>query len=135
MCCKHALPALRASRGAIVNIASTRAHQSEPGTAPYAAAKGGLIALTHALAIGEGPAVRANAISPGWIATDNWRKPSARRRPKLSRRDHAQHPVGRVGEPPDIAGLAVYLLSAQAGFITGQEFVVDGGMTRKMQYV
>ena len=134
LCCKHALPALRDARGAIVNVASTRAVQSEPHTEPYAAAKGGLVALTHALAISEGPLVRVNAISPGWIATDAWRKPARRRQPKLSSEDHGQHPVGRVGEPQDIANLAVYLLSAAAGFVTGQAIVVDGGMTRKMQY-
>ena len=134
LCTRSALPALRAAGGAIVNIASTRAEQSEPHTEPYAAAKGGLVALTHALAISEGPAVRVNAISPGWIATDAWRKPSARRAPKLSRRDHTQHPVGRVGVPQDIASLAVFLLGPHAGFVTGQNFVVDGGMSRKMQY-
>ena len=79
--------------------------------------------------------MRVNAISPGWIATDAWRKPVARRAPKLSRRDHAQHPSGRVGEPGDIGALAVHLLSPTAGFITGQNIVVDGGMGRKMQYV
>ena len=89
----------------------------------------------HALAISEGPRVRVNCISPGWIATDAWRKPAARRTPKLSKADHAQHPAGRVGTPEDIGALAVYLLSAQAGFITGQHFTVDGGMTVKMQYV
>ncbi|MFC6841577.1 SDR family oxidoreductase [Xanthomonas theicola] len=137
LCSKHALPALRdsAGGGAIVNIASTRARQSEPDSEAYAAAKGGLLAFTHALAISAGPAVRVNCISPGWIATDAWRKSSARRKPALSRQDHAQHPAGRVGTPQDIGALAVYLLSADAGFVTGQDFVVDGGMTRKMQYV
>lgn len=135
LCSKHALPALRAHGGAIVNIASSRVHQSEAHTEPYAAAKGGLAALTHALAVSEGPSVRVNAISPGWIATEAWRKPVARRAPKLSRRDHAQHPSGRVGEPGDIGALAVHLLSSTAGFITGQNIVVDGGMGRKMQYV
>lgn len=134
LCSRAALPALRAAGGAIVNIASTRARQSEPHTEPYAAAKGALIAFTHALAISEGPAIRVNAISPGWIATEAWRKPSARRRPKLSRRDHAQHPVGRVGMPEDIASLAVFLLGPHAGFITGQDFVADGGMSRRMHY-
>lgn len=134
LCTRAALPALRTARGAIVNIASTRALQSEPHTEPYAAAKGALVALTHALAISEGPHVRVNAICPGWIATDAWRKPAARRAPKFSRRDHAQHPAGRVGTPEDIAALAVYLLGPQAGFVTGQAFVVDGGMTRAMRY-
>jgi len=134
LCCRYALPALRTSSGSVVNIASTRALQSEPHTEPYAAAKGGLVAFTHALAVSEGPRVRANAISPGWVPTDAWRKPTARRRARLSRADHQQHPAGRAGEPEDIGGLAVYLLSTQAGFITGQNFVVDGGMTRSMLY-
>lgn len=134
LCSKYALPALRQAGGTIVNIASSRAHQSEPHTEAYAAAKGGLVALTHALAISEGPAVRVNCISPGWVATDAWRKPAARRAPKLSARDHAQHPAGRVGTPEDIGALAVFLLGHASGFITGQEFIADGGMTRKMQY-
>jgi NAD(P)-dependent dehydrogenase (short-subunit alcohol dehydrogenase family) len=134
LCSKHALPALAEAGGAIVNIASTRALQSEPHTEAYAAAKGGLLAFTHALAISAGPGVRVNAISPGWISTEAWQKPIARRKSALSRKDHAQHPAGRVGTPEDIARLAVYLLSAQAGFVTGQDFVVDGGMARKMQY-
>ncbi|MEN5061975.1 SDR family oxidoreductase [Luteimonas sp. TWI1416] len=134
LCCKYALPALRERHGAIVTIASSRVLQSEPHTEPYAAAKGGLVALTHAMAISEGPRVRANAIGPGWIATEAWRRPASRRRPALSRRDHAQHPAGRVGTPEDIAALAVYLLSPASGFVTGQHIVVDGGMTRKMQY-
>ncbi|MEQ7416747.1 SDR family oxidoreductase [Xanthomonas campestris pv. campestris] len=138
LCSKHALPALAkaADGGAIVNIASTRAWQSEPHSEAYAAAKGGLVAMTHALALSEGPQVRVNSISPGWITTDAWRAPARRRAPKLSRRDHAQHPVGRVGTPEDIAQLAVYLLAPQlSGFVTGQDFIVDGGMSRKMQYV
>jgi NAD(P)-dependent dehydrogenase (short-subunit alcohol dehydrogenase family) len=135
LCSKHALPSLVAAGGAIVNIASTRALQSEPDTEAYAASKGGLVALTHAMAVSAGPAVRVNAILPGWIATDAWKNPQARRQPKLSRRDHAQHPAGRVGTPEDIGALAVYLLSADSGFVTGQHFVVDGGMTIKMQYV
>ncbi|NID15627.1 SDR family oxidoreductase [Luteibacter yeojuensis] len=134
LCCKHALPALRESNGAIVNISSSRAHQSEPDTEAYAASKGGIVAFTHALAISAGP-VRVNAINPGWIVVDEWRKPSARRKPKLSAADHAQHPVGRVGLPPDIGALAVFLLSSQAGFITGENITMDGGMTRRMHYV
>ena len=135
LCSKHALPALREAGGAIVNIASSRVLQSEPHTEPYASAKGGIVGFTHALAISEGPAVRVNAISPGWIVTDDWRKPSARRVPKLSNRDHAQHPAGRAGVPGDIGALAVHLLSDAGAFITGQNIVVDGGMARKMQYV
>jgi NAD(P)-dependent dehydrogenase (short-subunit alcohol dehydrogenase family) len=134
LCSKHALPALKAAGGAIINIASTRALQSEPDTEAYAAAKGGLVALTHAMAISAGPQVRVNAILPGWIATDAWKKPSRRRAPKLGKLDHAQHPAGRVGTPEDIGALAVYLLSDAAGFVTGQQFVIDGGMTVKMQY-
>ncbi|HET6554408.1 MAG TPA: SDR family oxidoreductase [Dyella sp.] len=134
LCCKHAMTDLQKRRGGIVNIASTRALQSEPDTEAYAASKGGLVALTHALAVSAGPHVRTNAILPGWIATDAWRRPDQRAMPKLSRRDHAQHPAGRVGAPEDIGALAVYLLSPQSGFVTGQCFVVDGGMTIKMQY-
>lgn len=121
---KHAAPHLRRARGAIVNIASTRALQSEPDTEAYAAAKAGLVGLTHALAISLGPEVRVNCISPGWIAHQPVRK-----------EDHAQHPVGRVGRDADVAELVAYLLSDAAGFITGQNLVVDGGMTRKMIYV
>lgn len=134
LCSKHALPALRDAGGAIVNIASSRVLQSEPHTEAYASAKGGIVGFTHALAISEGPAVRVNAISPGWIVTDDWRKPSARRAPELSKRDHSQHPAGRAGVPGDIGALAVFLLSDAAAFVTGQNLVVDGGMTRRMQY-
>jgi len=132
---KHAVRHLRKARGAIVNIASTRALQSEAGTEPYAATKGAIVALTHALAISLGPAVRVNCISPGWIATDELAPRDQRRVPKLSQKDHAQHPVGRVGMPDDIAGLCAWLLSDEAGFVTGQNHVSDGGMTRKMIYV
>jgi NAD(P)-dependent dehydrogenase (short-subunit alcohol dehydrogenase family) len=134
LCSKHALPLLRKSKGAIVNIASSRAHQSEPDTEAYAASKGGIIALTHALAVSAGP-VRVNAINPGWIVVDDWKKPSQRSAPHLSAADHGQHLVGRAGVPQDIAALALFLLSSQAGFITGENFTVDGGMSRKMQYV
>jgi NAD(P)-dependent dehydrogenase (short-subunit alcohol dehydrogenase family) len=134
LCSKHALPALAEAGGAIVNIASTRALQSEPDTEAYAASKGGMLAFTHALAVSAGPSVRVNAILPGWIAVDAWKKPGERHVPRLSRRDHAQHPVGRVGTPQDIGTLAVYLLSPLSAFVTGQHFVADGGMTVKMQY-
>ncbi len=131
---KHAAPALRRAGGAVVNIASTRALMSEPHTEAYAASKGGLVALTHALAMSLAPEVRVNCISPGWIAVEDWRKPSARREPDLRPLDHAQHPAGRVGRPPDVAALAGFLLSDEAAFITGQNYVIDGGMTRKMIY-
>ncbi|VXB23730.1 putative enzyme [Luteimonas sp. 9C] len=135
LCSKHALPALRDAHGAIVNIASSRALQSEPHTEAYASAKGGVVGFTHALAISEGPRVRVNAISPGWIVTDDWRKPTARRAPALSKRDHVQHPAGRAGVPDDIGALAVHLLSDASAFMTGQNIVVDGGMSRVMHYV
>jgi len=108
--------------------------QSEPNTEAYAASKGGLVALTHALAISLGPQVRVNCVSPGWIDVSAWKKRGRRRPARLSRRDHAQHPVGRVGRPEDIGELAAFLLSDAAGFITGQNFVCDGGMTKKMIY-
>jgi NAD(P)-dependent dehydrogenase (short-subunit alcohol dehydrogenase family) len=131
---KHAIPHLRATRGAIVNIASTRALQSEPHTEAYAASKGGLLALTHALAVSLGPDIRVNCVSPGWIDVSAWRDTTDRSL-GLRPEDHAQHPAGRVGVPEDVAALVLYLVSDAAGFITGQNFVVDGGMTRKMIYV
>ena len=126
LCAREAAPYLRASAGRIINIASIRAIMSEPDTPAYAASKGGLVALTHSLAITLGPKVLVNCISPGWIHTG---------KEKLRPADHRQHPVGRVGRPDDIAALAFFLSSAEADFITGQNFIVDGGITRKMIYV
>ena len=128
---KHCAPYLRGHRGAIVNIASTRASQSEVNCEAYAASKGGLVALTHALAVSLGPEVRVNCVSPGWIDS---RDPSEQRREPLSVFDHAQHPVGRVGTVEDVAAQVAWLLCDAAGFVTGQEFVIDGGMSRKMIY-
>jgi NAD(P)-dependent dehydrogenase (short-subunit alcohol dehydrogenase family) len=135
LCAKYAAEHLKAAHGAIVNIASTRALMSEPNTEAYSASKGGLVALTHALAVSLGPAVRANCISPGWIVTHGYHHPPERPRAKLSEADNAQHPAGRAGQPPDVASMVLYLCSDAAGFITGQNFVVDGGMTKKMIYV
>ncbi len=128
LCTQACLPQLNQRRGAVVNIASTRALQSEADGEAYAASKGGLIALTHAMAVSLGPAVRVNCISPGWINVSD--KPSD----AFDARHHDQHPAGRIGEPDDIARLVVYLLSDAAGFITGANHVVDGGMTHKMIY-
>ncbi len=118
---------LREARGAIVTIASTRALMSEPNTESYSASKGGLLALTHALAISLAPDVRVNCVSPGWIETKDYSG--------LRRKDHTQHPAGRVGKPEDVAELVAWLLDGKrSGFVTGANFVIDGGMTRKMIY-
>ena len=118
---------LRQTKGAFVSIASTRAEMSEADTESYSASKGGLVALTHALAMSLTP-VRVNCVSPGWIATRDY--------DKLRRKDHAQHPVGRVGRPEDIAEIVAWLLDGErSGFVTGANFTVDGGMTKKMIYV
>jgi NAD(P)-dependent dehydrogenase (short-subunit alcohol dehydrogenase family) len=99
---------------------------SEPDTLAYSATKGGVVALTHALAMTLGPDVRVNCVSPGWIDTGKWGP--------LTPSDHAQHPVGRVGTPDDIAAAVAFLLSAESGFMTGSELIIDGGMTRRMLY-
>ncbi|MEH6497946.1 MAG: SDR family oxidoreductase [Pseudoalteromonas distincta] len=129
---KHSIPMLRETGGAIVNIASTRALQSEAHTEAYAASKGGLVALTHALAVSLGPTIRVNAVSPGWIDT---RENAQQQSDPLRAVDHQQHAVGRVGQPRDIGALVVFLLGPAAGFVTGQNLVADGGMTRQMIYV
>lgn len=132
---KYAAPYLRKTCGSIVNVASTRAFMSEPNTEAYSASKGGIVALTHALAMSLGPDIRVNCVSPGWIEVSDWKKASLRIEPVLTREDHAQHPVGRVGRPEDIAGAVLFLASPDAGFISGANFVLDGGMVRKMIYV
>lgn len=126
LCSKHAVPHIRKQKGSIVNIASTRAFQSEPNTEPYSASKGGIVALTHSLAISLGPDIRVNCISPGWINTSESNA--------LREIDHTQHPVGRVGKAEDIASMVSFLISDQASFITAQNFIIDGGMTKKMIY-
>lgn len=114
------------TQGSMINISSTRHLMSEKDTLVYSASKGGIVSLTHSLAVSWGKDVRINSISPGWIAS-----PSE----KLKKKDHDQHPAGRVGKPEDIANFAFYLSSEEASFITGQDFIIDGGMTRKMIYV
>jgi NAD(P)-dependent dehydrogenase (short-subunit alcohol dehydrogenase family) len=124
----------RGRSGAIVNIASTRAFMSEPGTEAYTASKGGIVALTHGMAVSLGPhGIRVNCVSPGWIETRDWQYTPRAQRPEHSERDRLQHPVGRVGEPEDIAD-ACFFLAEQAGFMTGQNITLDGGMTVKMIY-
>lgn len=134
LCTRKAVPGLRARRGNIVNVASTRALQSEPHGEAYAAAKGGLLALTHALAVSLGPEVRVNAVCPGWIETGPWKKASQRRDGEHRDIDRTQHPVGRVGTPADVVAVIDFLASRGAGFMTGEQLVLDGGMTRRMRY-
>jgi NAD(P)-dependent dehydrogenase (short-subunit alcohol dehydrogenase family) len=126
---REAAKYMRANKdgGAIVNIASTRAIMSEPHSETYAASKGGIVALTHALAASlSGDYITVNAISPGWIETGNYEK--------LTRIDHEQHFSKRVGKPADIARACIYLTAKENDFVTGINLVVDGGMTRKMIY-
>jgi len=110
----------------VVNIASTRAFQSQPNTESYSAAKGGIVALTHSMAVSLAGCVRVNCISPGWIDTGE--------NPEHSEQDKWQHPVGRVGTPSDIADMVLYLCSDNAGFITGENIIIDGGMSKLMIY-
>lgn len=132
-CSKVCAPYLQASQGVIINLCSTRAFQSEAGSFAYSASKGGIFALTHSLAISLGPDIRVNCISPGWIDVTAYQH--EKKAEKLSKADHAQHPAGRVGNPDDIANMVLFLSDPANSFITGQNFTVDGGMSRKMIYV
>lgn len=135
LCAKHSAPFLKNSKGSIINISSTRAFQSEANTEAYSASKGGILALTHALAMSLGSEIRVNCISPGWIDVSAIKKKSRANQIELSEDDHLQHPAGRVGKPEDIANMVLFLLNPENDFITGQNFIIDGGMTRKMIYV
>ena len=114
-----------AEGASIVNISSSRDRMSQPQTESYTAAKGGISALTHALAVSFGGKVRVNSVSPGWIDTAYTVYHGA---------DALQQPAGRVGNPMDIAGMVLYLCSPLAGFITGENICIDGGMTKQMIY-
>lgn len=128
VCAREAAKLMRASGGgSIVNISSTRALMSEPNSEAYAASKGGILSLTHALAVSLGPdRITVNAICPGWIENGDYSK--------LRPEDHTQHPSQRVGRPNDIARACLYLTNPQNDFITGTSLTIDGGMTRKMIY-
>lgn len=113
--------------GAVVNMSSTRSIMSEPNSEAYAASKGAIVALSHAMAVSLGPdGIRVNCISPGWIETGNY--------DELRSVDHKQHPAGRAGTPADIAKACFYFTDPDNDFVTGAHLVVDGGMTRKMIY-
>lgn len=114
-----------AKGASIVNISSSRDRMSQPESESYTSAKGGIAALTHALAVSLAGKVRVNSISPGWIDNDYTVYEGA---------DATQQPAGRVGNPPDIANMVLYLCSDMAGFITGENICIDGGMTKQMIY-
>ena len=123
---------LLAPGASIVNIASTRAAQSQADTESYAAAKGGIVSLTHALAVSLAGRARVNCISPGWIDTAAYHEGAAMS--AHAQQDKTQHPAGRVGRCEDIAEMALYLCRSEAGFITGETVTIDGGMSRLMIY-
>ena len=129
---KAAAPQLRRHAGAMVLVSSVRAFQAEPGWEAYCATKAGIVGLTQALALSLAPDVRVNCVSPGWVPTDAWQRSDRRRKPKLSAQDRSLQPIGRVGSPTDIAALVRFLLSEEAGFITGSHYVIDGGLSRKL---
>lgn len=128
LCSREAARVMREhGGGSIVNIASTRALMSEAGTEAYSASKGGILALTHALAASFAPDhIRVNCISPGWIETGDYNQ--------LRQIDHHQHFSGRVGKPGDIARACLFLTGADNDFINGTNIIIDGGMTSKMIY-
>ena len=136
MCAKYAAEVMaRSGKGSIINMASTRALMSEADSEPYSASKGGVLALTHSLAVSLGIyGIRVNSISPGWIEVSEHKKRGVAKPPVLSERDHKQHPVGRVGRAEDISAACKFLASEEAGFMTGANLVIDGGMTVKMIY-
>ncbi len=129
LCTKEAAKIMRLNTrgGSIVNIASTRAEMSEPNSEAYAASKGGIVSLTHALAVSLGTdRIRVNCVSPGWIETKDY--------DTLRDIDHLQHPIGRVGKPSDVVKACFYLTDPDNDFVTGTNITVDGGMTHKMIY-
>lgn len=133
LCTKHVVTYMKKTGGVIINIASTRAFQSEPNTEPYSASKGGIIALSHALAVSLAKYhIRVISISPGWVDTSHWQVPP--RQPQLTPLDHEWHPAGRVGKPEDIAALVAFLASDDAQWMTGTNITIDGGVTTKMFY-
>lgn len=114
--------------GRIINMSSTRYLMSEPNSEAYAASKGGIVSLTHALALSlSNEKITVNCISPGWIQNSNYES--------LNGEDHRQHPSGRVGKPEDIARACLFLTDEKNDFINGENIVIDGGMTKKMIYV
>jgi NAD(P)-dependent dehydrogenase (short-subunit alcohol dehydrogenase family) len=126
---REAAKIMRSNRdgGAVVNLSSTRSLMSEPNTEAYAASKGAIAALTHAMAVTLGPdGITVNCISPGWIETGDYNE--------LREVDHKQHPSGRVGTPEDIARACLYLTAPDNTFVTGAQLIIDGGMTHKMIY-
>ncbi|WP_117148984.1 SDR family NAD(P)-dependent oxidoreductase [Paraliobacillus zengyii] len=127
LCSQAAAKKMRGTGGAIINLASTRAFMSEPNTESYAASKGGIYALTHALALTlQEEKITVNAISPGWIETEDYES--------LRTVDHTQHPSKRVGKPSDVARACLFLTNPLNDFINGENIIIDGGMTRKMIY-
>ena len=134
LCTKHVAPHMKNEGCNIINIGSTRAMMSEPHTEPYSASKGALLSLTHSLANTLSPTIRVNAISPGWVDVSQWKKKKNRKFVHLTDRDHSQHLVGRVGAPEDVAKTCLFISSEDAGFITGSNVILDGGMSVKMSY-